>query len=65
MFKAQGIAQLVKHMVVTGLTLTLTLGEPPVRELFAVVRQHFDYFDGTRLVQCLRNALALVAVLYF
>ena len=63
MFKAQGIAQLVKHMVVTG--LTLTLGEQPVRELFAVVRQHFDYFDGTRLVQCLRNALALVAVLYF
>ena len=50
---AQGFAQLIELMVAAR--LTLTIGKQAVSELFAVVSEQLDDFDGARLVQCVQK----------
>ena len=61
MFNVQGLAQLIKLMVASG--LALTAGKQPVGELLAVVGQDFLDLDRTVLVQGVQERAA-AAVLW-
>ena len=61
---AQGLAQLIKLMVVRG--LTRATGKQPVGELFTIVGQNFLHLVliGEALCKALRNERAAAAVLW-